>query len=80
MNRIDSKIRKELIIEHLTSNPEIPTRTLATLLHKNHFDLFPNYDAARNQVRRLRGESYVASNKKRYYYTMPEFVRTEEQK
>jgi predicted phosphodiesterase len=75
MNKIDIQVRKDIIIEYLTKNPLIPTRTLATLLIKNHPNEFNNFDSVRSTIKRLRGEDSTKYNSK---ITM--FKRTAEQK
>lgn len=80
MNRIEIERRKEIIIDELKKNPEIPTRTLATLLCKKYPLDFTKYMGARTTIKIIRGEDFKVRNNKKIYYSIPEFVRTEEQK
>ena len=56
MNKIDQKIRREIILKHLDATPLIPTRTLATLLTKIYPDTFPSYTGTRVSIQSVRGE------------------------
>lgn len=80
MNKIDKQIRKEIIIKHLTELPEIPTRTLVTLLMKIYPETFPNYSGTRLTIQRIRGEAPASYKDKMYDISIPQFKRTEEQK
>lgn len=47
--------REKLLTEQLTKFPDIPSSRLAKMMVETHPKLFPNMDAARTAVRRLRG-------------------------
>ena len=80
MNKIDRKIRREIILKHLDATPLIPTRTLATLLTKIYPETFTSYGGTRISIQYVRGESKCIVKGKKYDFSIEGYHRTEEQK
>lgn len=60
----------QIIEDALKANPRVASRTLAKRLYKEHSALWPNLDACRCAIRRLRGAA-GAQNRRQVPNTMP---------
>ena len=65
----------EIVLQHCEENPNMPTRTLAKLIMRNHPLDFQTLEGARTIVRRVRGEL-----KTKLFRAREHLKRTEEQK
>ena len=75
-SEIVEKLTKNQIVEsHLMENPDIPSRTLARILHKEHPVTFPSAENARHAVRNVRGAYGEANRKKRKKAGKEKFFR-----
>lgn len=63
------ELRSKVLFEVFEKYPDLPTRTIARLLHKQYPELFPSLEIARNSVNYYRGthgdkHRKILSNKK----------------
>jgi hypothetical protein len=74
--------KRDICLDYLEKNSEMPTQTLAKMIYKKHPEYFKSWSAVRNMLRRMRKEFYGKGNAKKikvYDELGDKFVRTKEE-